>query len=202
VRFQPTGPLCHQLVAGLHRSREGHGTERGGAPPDGILGPPSPWCPNSLSSLDPAWTPRRSGSTHLAVSPRLGKHHPREISPKSGPVPLDGRGAWSTPRKLQEEFHRSSVRFCPTGQKGSLIHSRQPPRGVPQVRDFSQRGKETVKTSVWMCACVCVCVWICLKHGQNLICSWNSSSFYVLLSWHFFLACLIYKTFFCVCVCM
>jgi hypothetical protein len=158
VRFQPTGPLCHQLVSGLHQSREGHGTERGGVPPDGILGPPLPRCPNSLSSLDPAWTPRRSGPTHLAVPSRLGKYHPQEISPKSGPLPLDGRGAWSTPGNLQEEFHRSGTS----------------PRG----------GKKSVITSVWMC--VCVCVWICLKHGQNLICSWNSSSFYVHLSWHFF----------------
>jgi hypothetical protein len=92
VRSQPTGPLSHQPEAGLHWSREGHGTERGGVPPDGIPGPSSPWCPNSLSSLDPAWTPKRNGPTHLAVLTRLGKHHPWKISPKSDPIPLDGRG--------------------------------------------------------------------------------------------------------------
>jgi hypothetical protein len=162
ARFQQTGPLCHQPAARLHRSREGHRTEWGGAPPDGILGSPSPWCPNSLSSLDPAWTPRRSGPTHLAVLSGLGKHHPREISPKSGPVPLDGRGAWSTPRNLQEEFHRSAVMSGPTGWKGSLIHSQEPPRGVPQVRHFSRGGgKEGVITLVWMCVCVFVCVCVC-----------------------------------------
>jgi hypothetical protein len=45
-------------------------------PPDDILGPPLPWFPNSLSSLDSAWTPRRNGPTHLAVSSGLSKCHP------------------------------------------------------------------------------------------------------------------------------
>jgi hypothetical protein len=193
ARFQPTGPLCHQPAAGLHRSREGHRTEWGGAPPDGIPGSPSPWCPNSLSSLDPAWTPR-SGPTHLAVLSGLGKHHPQEISPKSGPIPLDGRGPWSTPGNLREEFHRSSVRSSPTGRKGSLIHSRELPRGVPQVRDFSQRGEENCYN---FGVNVCVCV--------NLFKAW--AKFKLLLEFQFilcmlkltfFLACLIYKAFLCV----
>jgi hypothetical protein len=94
VRFQTTGPLCHQLAAGLRWNREGHGTEQGGVPPDGIPGPPSAqWHSISLSILGLAWTPKRSGQTHLAASSRLGKHQPQEISPKSGLVPLDGKGA-------------------------------------------------------------------------------------------------------------
>jgi hypothetical protein len=100
----------------------GHRTEGGGMPPDGIPGPPSPrWCSISLSSLDLAWTPRRSGPTHLAVLSRLGKQHP--------------------------QGNQSKVRSHPTGRKGSLIHSREPLRGVPQVRESSKMGgRKTVIT--------------------------------------------------------
>jgi hypothetical protein len=128
VRYQLTGPLSQWLESGLYQSTEGHGTERGGEPPDGIPGLPLLLWPNSLSSLDPAWTPRRNGPTHLAVFSGLSKHHHKEISPKSGPVPLDRRGAWSIPRNLQEEFHRSGT--------------------------SPREGKETVITSVWICVCV------------------------------------------------
>jgi hypothetical protein len=38
ARSQLTGPLSHQPAAGLHWSKEGHGAEEGGAPPDGIPG--------------------------------------------------------------------------------------------------------------------------------------------------------------------
>jgi hypothetical protein len=79
--------------------------------------------------------------------------------------------------------------------KGSLIHSWEPPRGVPQVRNFSQMGER--KLIQLRCECVCVCV--------NLFKAW--AKFNLLLEFQlilcmlkltFFLACLIYKTFLCV----
>jgi hypothetical protein len=50
----------------------------------------------------------------------------RKVSPQSGPIPLGGRGVWSTPRNLWEEFHSS--------------------------RTFSKGGKDNnvIITSVWM----------------------------------------------------
>jgi hypothetical protein len=133
VRFQPIlAPLSHWQAAGLHQSREGLRTERGGTPPSGIPGPPLPRSSSPLSSLDPAQTPRINSRIKTqvdqliwwfcqdSVSPRSGK-----TSPQSGLIPLGRRGVdpllgtskrssigQGLPRRGEDNCNNSSVSMC------------------------------------------------------------------------------------------
>jgi hypothetical protein len=91
--------------------------------------------------------------------------------------------------------NQSKVRSHPKGQKRSMIHSQEPLKGVPHVREFSKNGgRKTLITSEWVCEWVSrlihphfwlkfVAQWL-KSYGSEWVCSvvlwWISYS----LVWH------------------